>query len=411
MPGIVECDSFPHSGRVITASATVSEATDAAAPAACSSLRRLRTEFEGVGAGYLAACTGGLPPASAAEAARSDLELWLTGQASPGHYDASVGRARRAFARLAGVSPDDVAVGSQTSVFAGLIATSLADRAERRGAEVLCVEGDFSSVVFPFLQQAHRGVRVRCVPLAALADSITTSTTMVAYSLVQSATGEIADAAGIRAAADRVGARVFCDVTQAAGWLPLDPDIADALVCHSYKWLCAPRGVCFFALPSSRARSSADARPNDFAAELRPIHAGWYAGDDIWGACYGPDATGADPAPLAATARRFDVSPAWQAAAAAAPALEAFASTDIRAVRDHDVALAEAFAAGLGSTRSAGGAPGSAIVTWDDPDGGDLERLTAAGLVASGRAGRARVAFHVWNDVTDVERACAALRR
>ena len=35
----------------------------------------------------------------------------------------------------------------------------------------------------------------------------------------------------------------------------------------------------------------------------------------------------------------------------------------------------------------------------------------AAGITASGRAGRARVAFHVWNDDEDVELAASALGR
>lgn len=314
---------------------------------------------------------------------RSDLDRWRSGAASPAYYDGSVVRARNAFARIAGVDVDRVSIGSQSSVFAGMIAASVPD-----GAEVLCVDGDFSSVVFPFLQHDRRGVRVRHVPLAALADSIGDDTWLVVYSLVQSATGERADARAIRSAASRVGARILCDTTQAAGWVPLEPDTADATICHAYKWLCSPRGVCFFTVAPA------------FAAELLPINAGWYAGEDPWVSCYGPSA------PLAASARRFDVSPAWQAMAAAAPALELFAEADIRAVHDHDVALADALAERL-SLPSQGGA----ILTWPDADGHDLRALTDAGIVASGRAGRARVAFHVWNDGDDVERAATALHR
>ena len=51
----------------------------------------------------------------------------------------------------------------------------------------------------------------------------------------------------------------------------------------------------------------------------------------------------------------------------------------------------------------------SAIVTWADPDGSDLAQLGAAGITASGRSGRARVAFHVFNDGEDVDLALAAL--
>jgi selenocysteine lyase/cysteine desulfurase len=344
-------------------------------------LEELRSEFDGVGAGYLAACTAGLPTARSVETTRLDLELWRSGGASPAYYDAFVTRARAAFARIAGVEPERVAIGSQSSVFAGMIAAAVPD-----GAEVLCVDGDFSSIVFPFLQHESRGVRVRHVPLTALPDSIDDDTWLVAYSLVQSATGEIADAASIRSAASRVGARVLCDTTQAAGWLPLSPATADATICHAYKWLCSPRGVCFLTATAG------------FAHELIPLHAGWYAGEDPWLSCYGPSA------PLAASARRFDVSPAWQAMAGAAPALESFAATDIRAIHRHDVGLADSFAEGLGLA-----CRGSAIVTWKDSDGHALRALTDAGIVASGRAGRVRVAFHVWNDEADVARALRAL--
>jgi selenocysteine lyase/cysteine desulfurase len=92
--------------------------------------------------------------------------------------------------------------------------------------------------------------------------------------------------------------------------------------------------------------------------------------------------------------------------AGAAPALELFAAADIHAVAEHDVALADALADAVGASGT-----GSAIVTWDDPDGTDLARMTAAGLVASGRAGRARVAFHVWNDEADLDAVLRALRR
>jgi hypothetical protein len=76
----------------------------------------LHDEFEGIGSGYLAACTNGLPPASTVEAATVDLDLWRSGSATPAHYDVLVARARTAFAAIAGVDVDRVALGSQTSV-------------------------------------------------------------------------------------------------------------------------------------------------------------------------------------------------------------------------------------------------------------------------------------------------------
>lgn len=329
--------------------------------------------------GYLAACSTGLPSHGTRAAVRADLD------ARPDlvHYAAVAERCRAHFARIVGVSPDRVALGSQTSVLVSVVAAALPDE-----ALVLCPEGEFSSLVLPFVH-AGRGIRVRSVPLAELADEIGGDVDLVAFSIVQSATGEVADAAAITAAAARYGARTLCDATQAAGWLPLDASAFDALVCHAYKWLCAPRGVAFLTLR------------DEYAATLSPIHAGWYAGDDPWAACYGTSAL------LADSARRFDVSPAWQATVGAEPALASFAAADMDDVHARVTSLAAEFRRRLGLAEPPRPTP---IVTWPDADGHDLARLTAAGIVASGRRGNARVAFHVFNDETDVDLAVAALR-
>ena len=345
------------------------------------SLAEARAAFP-TGRGYLAACTMGLPAHASVEAMRDDLDTWQRVGASPARYDVAVGASRAAYARLVGVGVDRVAIGSQASVLAAVVAASAPD-----GAEVLCVDGDFSSMVFPFLSQEHRGVTVRHVPLDAVAESIHDRTWLVAFSLVQSATGRIADATGIAEAARAHGARTLCDTTQAVGWLAVNATAFDATICHAYKWLSSPRGVAFLTVSAA------------FASELNPVQAGWYAGEDPWQSCYGPHRQ------LAESARRFDVSPAWQAFVGAAPALELFASADIAAVTAHDTALGNALCDALGVP-----ARDQAIVTWPDPDGADLRAITAAGIVASGRAGNARVAFHLWNDDDDVEAVLRALR-
>ena len=335
------------------------------------------------GAGYLAACTQGLPTHGTVEATRADLERWARGDASAAGYDDDIARARASFAHIAGVPVDAVAIGSQVSVLAGLIAASAPD-----GALVLCAEGDFASMVAPFHAQARRGVRVRSVPLDALASAVDEETWLVAFSLVQSATGDHADADAILAACARTGTLSFADLTQALGWLPVDASRFDATATHAYKWLCAPRGSAFLTV-SDRMRDA-----------LTPIHAGWFAGEDPWSSCYGPVAH------PAASARRFDVSPAWPVWPGTAAALAFFESLDPLRVHAHATALADRLADALDLPQR-----GRAILTWPDPDGSALAALTAAGLRASGRAGRLRVAFHLWNTAADVDAVLAALRR
>jgi selenocysteine lyase/cysteine desulfurase len=329
--------------------------------------------------GYLAVASIGLPTRDTADALTADLAAWRAADRDPQGYDAVIERARASYASLVGVAPGAVAIGSQTSVQVSLFAESAPE-----GAEILVVDGDFSSIVFPFLSRPS--LRVRVVPLEALADSVTDETWLVVFSLVQSANGVIADVAAITQAAARHGALTLCDTTQATGVLPVDASLFDATVCHAYKWLCSPRGVAFLTMNER------------VLPLLRPTQAGWYAGEDVWASCYGPSMR------LADDARRFDVSPAWQAWIGAEPALAMFASLDIAEVWARTSGLGDSLCEALGIPSQH-----QAIVTWPDADGEDLRTLVAAGIRVSGRAGRLRASFHLWNDESDVEAVVSAL--
>jgi selenocysteine lyase/cysteine desulfurase len=220
-----------------------------------------------------------------------------------------------------------------------------------------------------------------------LADEIRPTTHTVAFSLVQALDGRVADVDAVAAAAAAAGARTVCDLTQAAGWMPVDASRLDVTVCATYKWLSAPRGTAFLTVRPERLH------------ELRPTSANWYAGEEIWSSVYGPHMA------LAGDARRLDVSPAWLCWVGAAPVLELFADASGDDVRRHAVGLADSFRAGLGMAPG-----GSAIVALADDAAGSRRALLAAqGTRAAGRGGGVRLAFHVWNDADDVARAVAAL--
>jgi selenocysteine lyase/cysteine desulfurase len=345
-------------------------------------LEHLRAQFSPA-PGYLNAATNGLPMRGTVDAMAAAIADWQAGAADLAAYDEAVAAARSAFARIVGAPVTDVAIGAHTATSVGLVAASLP-----AGAEVLTVDGDFTSVTYPFL--ARSDLRVRAVPLAALAGEVTPGTAAVAFSLVQSKDGAIADVDAVTAAARDAGALTVADLTQAAGWLPVDAARFDVTVTSAYKWLCAPRGTAFLtAGPAARER-------------LRPVFANWYAGEDVWTSVYGHDMR------LSGDARRFDLSPAWLCWVGAVPALEAFADElagpDPDAIRRHDVALADRLRTGLGTAPG-----GTAIVSLPDPTGDVASRLAAAGLRTAGRGGCARLAFHVWNDDEDVAAALAAL--
>src|SRR5690606_24010419 len=136
--------------------------------------------------GYLAVASIGLPTDETIAAQMTDLQQWRAAQRDPMGYEDAVEASRGHYARLLGVPVERVAIGSQTSVMASIFAVSAP-----AGAEVLLVDGDFTSIVFPFMQRPD--VTVRSVPLDDLAAEISDATWLVAFSLVQSGTGRVAD--------------------------------------------------------------------------------------------------------------------------------------------------------------------------------------------------------------------------
>ena len=253
-------------------------------------------------------------------------------------------------------------------------------------ADVVVPECDFTSVLYPFLVQAARGVNVRAVPLEALADAVSPSTTVVAWSAVQSADGRIADVDAILEATGRVGAMTVVDATQALPWLPLPLERLDATICAAYKWLCCPA-----ARPSwwPRPRSCSCACRTRLAGSPRPI---------VYGAFYGP------PLRLATTARRLDASPAWHAWMGAVTTLDVLQGIGVEAMHAHDVALADELREALDLPPT-----GSAIVSIVGAEPGLEQSLAAAGIKGATRADGCRLSFHVYNDREDVAAVRAAL--
>ena len=321
---------------------------------------------------YCNTASFGLPPQPAWDALQAALDDWRGGRTSWERWGEATERARAGFGRLVGAAPGQVAVASTVSELVGTVATALP-----AGTRVVVPDVEFTSVLFPFLVQDR--LDVVTVPPRDLPDAIADGAGAAAFSAVQMSSGEVADLDAIAAAADHAGAITLCDVTQAAGWLPLDATRFDAVVCAAYKWLMAPRGSAFLAV-------------SDRILERAVRHsAGWFAGEDVHASYFGP------PLRLSRSARRLDVSPAWFTWVGTAPALDVIERIGVGAIHAHDVALANRFRAGLGLP------PGdSAIVSAHLP--GAAERLERAGIVAAVRGGRLRTSWHVYNTPADVDR-------
>jgi selenocysteine lyase/cysteine desulfurase len=332
---------------------------------------------------YLNTSACGLLPRRTIEAITLLAEETAAGRPDgAGSFDI-VDEARARFARLAGVRPDRVAVGSSVSVHVGMIAQSMP-----AGAEILFPEGDFSSVINPFTVRGD--LKTRFVPLERLAESVRPETALVAFSAVQSADGRTADFTAVRAAAAAHGARTLLDATQSAGWLPLRAGEWDYTVAGGYKFLLCPRGASFLTV-TEEAQDT-----------LLPIHAGWVAGEELWVNSYGPVRE------LARTARRFDEPAAFLSYHGAARSLALLEEIGIERIEAHNKALAARFRAGLTALGHLPVADVSGVVAV--PGLGDRqEALREAGILMSARAGNLRASFHLYNGSADVDRALEVL--
>ncbi|MDT0569363.1 aminotransferase class V-fold PLP-dependent enzyme [Streptomyces sp. DSM 3412] len=325
---------------------------------------------------YLNTASTGLLPARAVDAMKAGVQSVADGR--PQDMFADVEAARAAFGRIVGVSDRRVAAGASVAVYSGLIAAALP-----AGAEVLTAEGEFASLVNPF--HVRGDLKVRQVPLERVAESVRPGTALVAVSAVQSADGRLADLDAVREAARTHGARTYVDASQSAGWSPIRADAYDYVVAVAFKWLVCPRGVTFLVVPED-------------LGGLTPVFAGWVAGEEPWDSCYGPVEE------LAHSARRFDESPSLFSYAGARHSLGLIEELGVANVREHDLALADRFRAGLARLgHEPVPAPGSAIVSVPGLGRRQAE-LSRAGVELSDRAGNLRAAFHLYNTRTDVDR-------
>lgn len=328
--------------------------------------------------GYLNTARFGLPCARAVAAAANQVGHWGTGHLDR-YWLEDVEPLRTAFAALVGLPAKAIGVGRSTSSLIAGVACSLPD-----GATVLVPEGEHNSNVIPFLEQRHRAVRVVSAPLALLAQHVVPGVDVVAFSLVQSSDGRIADLVGIAAAAREAGALICVDGTQAVGWLPFDAALCDVLVVSAYKWLMAPVGLAFIGL-------------GPFTEWIRPATPNWFAGTDPMAAPFGTEFE------IDRTARRFDVVPALGVPAAAHASLLPLLARGVSSVYRHNVSLADRLREQLGLQPA-----GSAIVTIAQP--GAASRLAAAGIRCTSWGDQVRLSFHLYSDVADVDRVVLALQ-
>jgi selenocysteine lyase/cysteine desulfurase len=277
---------------------------------------------------------------------------------------------------------------------------------------VLLVGSDFPSVTYPWLAAAERGgISVRFIQDRAdrdltqdLVEAIDPGTAVVAFGVVQYATGTRVDAGRVAERAHEVDARVVVDATQLAGAGVVDMIGwgADAVVTSGYKWLSAHGGVALLALVS------------DLVNRV-PGLVGWMGAQNPFDL---------DPLTLrlADDARRVELSTmSYVSAIGLESAIAMLSSVGFERIDQHARRLATDLVdrvAELGwrpfrppSDPSA--APHIVSLRHADHDPAvTAERLASeARIVCGRRAGGLRISLHVYNDSDDVDRLVEALKR
>jgi len=157
---------------------------------------------------------------------------------------------RERASRLLHCDSRQVAIVASASEILGQLPMLLQPRPK---STILAVSSDFPAITRPWLRLAAlKDYTVRFVddqPTCDLTDTliaaIDESTSVVAVSSVQYATGTVVDIPRLRQSTVQVGARLIVDATQAAGAMRVDAvawDV-DALVTSGYKWLGGHGGV------------------------------------------------------------------------------------------------------------------------------------------------------------------------
>jgi cysteine desulfurase/selenocysteine lyase len=343
--------------------------------------------------------------------ARDVMARWIQETADEGdvvwpNWAHIVHEARKTGARLIGADPDEITLVNSTTQGINLVADGIAWKS---GDNVVTLDDEFPSNLYPWMQQGDRGVETRFVPtrdgrvdyheLAACCDE---RTRVITVSWVGYANGCRRDLKTLGEIAARRGAYLFVDAIQALGPFPLNVNETpiDFLAADSHKWMLGPEGAGIAYIRRDRL------------AELRPIGIG--AHSVVQGSNYthielklrnnasryegGAKNMGGLAGMGASLALFEELGPANLAAS-------------VLDITDYACRRLGELGYRVVSPRDNGQASG--IVSFEVP-GVDLAELRkhclAQGVALAFRAGRLRISPHAYNNEDDIERFLAALK-
>ncbi len=342
--------------------------------------------------------------------AQQAIQAWAVEAAEQGEtvwarWVRRVEQVRVTAAAMIGAEPEEIALVHNTTIGISLVAEGLP---WQTGDNVVTLDDEFPSNIYPWMNLAERGVEMRRVPtdrgrldLNRLSEACDDRTRIVSLSWVGYATGYRHDLKAVAEVAHRRGALLLIDAIQALGVFPLDvSDTAiDFLAADGHKWQLGPEGSAILFI----RREHLD--------RLHPIGMGWNS------VVHDHDFGHIELKLKAAAARYEGGSQNMAGVLAHGASLDLLArfGTDrlakqILSITDLACRRLSEVGATIVSHREGDHRSGIVALEWPDRDPEVVRRhcLTRQ-VVLSCRAARLRISPHAYNNEDDIERLIEAL--
>ncbi|MFL5339934.1 MAG: aminotransferase class V-fold PLP-dependent enzyme [Gemmataceae bacterium] len=332
--------------------------------------------------------------------------LAANGIAEVGWWVHRVKEVRQSAARLLNADIDEIAFIKNTSEGINFVAEGFP---WKPGDNVVQAAEEFPSNLYPWLNQAGRGVEVRSVAsrgsrirIDDIRDAMDAKSRMVSLSFVEFASGFRNDLDAIGNLCRERGALFFVDAIQGLGVYPLDVKRSpvDFLAADSHKWLLGPEGIGVFWIRK------------ELIERLHPISVGWNSVVD----CYNFSKIDFRLKPSAG--RWEGGAPNIAGITAMGASLELLLGVGIANVRQRveevtDHLCDRAASAGLEvfSSRREGEKSGIVSLLTPGRDPQELvHRCRDAGIIVNNRSGRLRLSPHAYNTPEEIDRFLACVK-
>ena len=316
------------------------------------------------------------------------------------------GELHQVASRLINAGPEDIAVGSSATELLCSLAWAISPSKDQN---VVSTEIVFPSTVYPWQRVASStGCEIRLakeknnfIHIDEIISLIDQHTAVVCISHVEYGNGQTFDLHLLAEATHEHGALLVVDATQSAGAIPIDVQLCpvDALISGAYKWLCGPFGAAFMYLAPH------------LQTKLEPGLVGFRSHKNMWDL----DASRID---YPQAAQKFEFSTmAFGCAVGLTRAINFLNDVGVKNIFQYNRQLADRLIEGLQARGAVITSPledksRSSIVRAHFENIGSnkiIQSLKQAGVFVSRRGDSIRFSPHLYNSMSDIDKALAEI--